>query len=379
MTAGSRMEKMRFFLSFLICCAIPAFALADEVVFQIEPSREFQRNSEGSFVTLNSGKILFIYTQFFGGEGDHSAARLVSVESEDQGKTWSQTPKVLLENPGGANVMSVSLLRLKSGRIAFFYLLKNTWLDCRPHVRFSDDEGQTWSEPVRMIEAPGYFVLNNDRVIQLSSGRLIAPLAFHRARVSNPDSHTAFDSRAIGLWVISDDEGKTWKEAPQWLSLPVPTTKSGLQEPGVVELADGGLLAWFRTDQGVQYEARSADQGKTWTPVTPGQMKSPTSPATIERLPGSGDLLGVWNDHSGQFPMVKDKRTPLVVAISKDGGASWVQPRLIESDPEGWYCYTAIHFTQDAVLLAYCAGDSKVGGLNRLRMRRIPLKELGIK
>jgi hypothetical protein len=28
------------------------------------------------------------------------------------------------------------------------------------------------------------------------------------------------------------------------------------------------------------------------------------------------------------------------------------------------------------VLLAYCAGDSKIGGLNRLRIKRVPLKQL---
>lgn len=40
---------------------------------------------------------------------------------------------------------------------------------------------------------------------------------------------------------------------------------------------------------------------------------------------------------------------------------------------DGWYCYTAIHYAGDAVLLGYCAGDYKVGGLNRLRIRRIDL------
>ena len=37
-----------------------------------------------------------------------------------------------------------------------------------------------WSKAVRCIPAPGYFVLNNDRVVQLSTGRLVLPAAFHR-------------------------------------------------------------------------------------------------------------------------------------------------------------------------------------------------------
>lgn len=351
-------------------------ATDSETVLNIEPTKEHPRNSEGSFITLNDGRLLFLYTQFFGGDSDHSAARIVSIESRDDGRTWDATPKVLLENKGGANVMSVSLLRLQSGRIALFYLIKNTWLDCRPHVRFSDDEAQTWSEPVRMIQAPGYFVMNNDRVIQHSSGRLLAPLAFHRARSDDPNSSRAFDGRGIALWVISDDDGKTWKEAPQWLALPTPATQAGLQEPGLVELQDTSLLAFFRTDQGRLYESRSTDRGQTWTAVQPGPLQSPTSPASIERLPGSPRLLAVWNDHSGAHPMVAKKRTPLVVAVSDDNGQTWVNPNLIESDPDGWYCYTALHPVKDAILLAYCAGDSQVGGLNRLRIRRLEMSVL---
>jgi hypothetical protein len=32
-----------------------------------------------------------------------------------------------------------------------------------------------------------------------------------------------------------------------------------------------------------------------------------------------------------------------------------------------------MHFAEDTVLLAYCAGDAKLGGLNRLRIRRVTL------
>jgi len=364
--------KLLLTVLFAIAASLHA-AVENSVVFTVEPSKEFPRNSEGSFITLKSGRILYLYTQFYGGAADHSAARIVAVGSGDGGRTWDAAPRTIVENRGGANVMSVSLLRLKSGRIALFYLLKNSWIDCRPHVQFSDDEGGTWSAPKLMIAAPGYFVMNNDRVIQHSSGRLLAPLAFHRARGTDPNTSASFDSRSIALWAISDDDGATWKEAPQWLALPEPKTHTGLQEPGIVELADGSLLSWFRTDQGVQYETRSTDRGATWTPVAAGEMKSPASPASLELIPGTANLLGVWNDHSGQFPMVKNKRTPLAAAISADGGRTWPQRRLIEGDPDGWYCYTAIHFVDRAVLLAYCAGDSKVGGLNRLRMRRIDL------
>lgn len=365
------MTFLRMLLMLLLTVAVSS-AAENAVVLNIEPSRENPRNSEGSFVTLKSGRILFCYTRFYGGAADESPASIVGIYSDDGGRTWSSQPKVVVENKAGANVMSVSLLRLRSGRIALFYLLKNSWIDCRPVVRFSSDEAETWSEPVSMIEAPGYFVLNNDRVIQLKDGRLVAAVAFHRSRAADPKSSRSFDGRAIAMWYFSDDEGRSWREANTWWALPA-RTGSGLQEPGVVELADGRLFSWMRTDQGAQMGCYSTDRGKNWPVPEATSLKSPVSPASIERLPDSPDLLAVFNDHSGAFEFPKGKRTPLVTAISSDGGKTWSHRRLVENDPGGWYCYTAIHFTKDAVLLAYCAGDTKVGGLNRLCMRRLSL------
>ncbi len=351
--------------------AAAATGAENKVVLNVEPSKEHPRNSEGSFATLSSGRIIFCYTQFYGGAADESPARIVQIHSDDDGRTWSE-PKVVVENSAGKNVMSVSLLRLQDGRLAMFYCIKNSWQDCRPHMRISTDEAQTWSDAKLLLEAPGYFVLNNDRAVQTSKGRIILPLAFHRARNNDPHSSKSFDARAITLWIYSDDAGVTWQEAASWWAIPV-RSGSGLQEPGVIELADGSLMGWSRTDQGAQYGFTSTDGGKTWSAPVPTEMKSPTSPSSIKTLPGTTDLLAIYNDHSGKFPFPQGKRTPLNACISTDGGKTWPVRKLLEEDPDGWYCYTAIHFTKDAVLLAYCAGDKTVGGLNRLRLRRITL------
>lgn len=347
-------------------------AVQNTTVLDLEPVPNTPRNSEGAFVTLKSGRILFLYTSFYGGAGDESPARIVRLHSDDAGRNWSREPRVVVENQAGANVMSVSLLRLHSGAIALFYLVKNSLLDCRPVMRVSTDEAETWSAPQMVGSAPGYFVLNNDRVIQLKEGRLVVPVAFHRARASDPKNYRSLDMRAIALWYLSDDEGKSWREADTWWALPA-RTGTGLQEPGVVELADGRLFSWMRTDQGVQFGCYSTDGGKTWPMPEATALSSPASPASIKHLPGSADLLAIYNDHSGRFSFPKGKRTPLVAAISSDSGKTWPRCKLLESASDGWFCYTAIHFTEDAVLLAYCAGDSKVGGLNRLRIRRIAL------
>ncbi|MBI3921302.1 MAG: exo-alpha-sialidase [Armatimonadetes bacterium] len=354
------------------------------IVLSLPHGPDNPRNSEGAFVTLSDGRIMFAYSRYYGEDWeDHAAATISARFSENGGKTWSKEDVVLVENEGRQNVMSVSLLRLPEDRLALFYLRKNSLADCRLRLRTSADEGKSWSNPLLCIPAPGYFVVNNDRVVHLSDGRLIAPSAFHRLKNSRSTAgktdYADFDSRGIAVFFLSDDGGKTWREGREWRAMPK-SSASGLQEPGVVELRDGTLYCFCRTDLGVQYEMRSKDRGETWSEPRPSRFQSPCSPLSMKRIPATGDLLAVWNDHSGvllERPREEAEtswgRTPLVTAISTDEGKSWKCRKLIESDPKRGFCYTALHFTADAVLMAYCSGGKKSGVLQDLCIRRVSL------
>lgn len=356
-------------------------APANRVVLDIPPTPEHPRNSEGGFATLPSGEILFVFSQFYGGGGDSNGARLVEVRSSDGGRSWGQS-RLLVDNQGYLNVMSVSLLRLASGRLAMFYLVKKSCVDCHPYLTVSTDEGRTWSSPRLVFDAPGYFVLNNDRVIQTGHGRLILPVSFHRARHPVAEE-TSLDDRAIDLWYLSDDDGATWREADSWWALPEPSG-SGLQEPGVVELADRSLFSWARTDVGEQFGFRSVDGGKTWSAPEPTELRSPCSPASIKRLPNSSALLAIYNDRpKGSGLPAADAlaaRWRLVAAVSNDGGRTWPSWKLLEDKPNFEFSYAAIHFVDDAVLLAYRVGGTPDKNYEQdrvsLRIRRIDLSWL---
>ena len=356
--------------------------MTNEIVHQLDPSPENPRNSEGSFVTLKSGRIIFAYSRFTGGGSDNDNSDVAVTTSDDGGKTWSE-PEILVPNSGEMNCMSVSFLRLADGRIALMYDIKNGFHDCRPRMVFSTDEAATWSEPVEPIQAPGYFVVNNDRLVQTGTGRLIVPAALHRMKGFDPRSWESFDGRGIAMWFVSDDGGATWHESKSWWALPVPGT-SGMQETGVVELERGRLFSWCRTSTGYQWGMRSRDDGETWSPPQPTRFVSPCSPLSIKRIPGTEKLLAVWNDTSGRFGTPAPDpgsggRTPLVCALGDTKEAvEWTNHKLLEDDPERGFCYTAIHFTEDAVLLAYCAGGKKPTGsvLNTTRIRWVSLEWL---
>ena len=186
------------------------------------------------------------------------------------------------------------------------------------------------------------------------------------------------DYRGIILWYLSDDEGATWREADTWWTLPV-ASHCGLQEPGVVELADGTLFSVGpgRT-RGRQYGFRSRDGGKTWSAPEPTELQSTISPASIKLLPGTDALLVIYNDYlPGRYPhpagpFTYRGRSPLVSAISHDGGRTWVSHKnVLESDPHGEFAYTAIHFSGNSVLLAYSASQTGAAHLGSLRIRRL--------
>ncbi|MCC7340627.1 MAG: exo-alpha-sialidase [Bryobacterales bacterium] len=360
--------------------AKPNPGIADATVIPLlPPGPGNPRNTEGAFIALHDGRILFAYTRFTGGDSDHDAAVIAGRYSSDEGKTWTREDAVLVANEGAMNVMSASLLRLRDGRIALFYLRKNSVLDCVPFLRTSTDEGKTWSDAHRCVFEDAYWVLNNDRVVELPSGRLLMPLARHLPSGGN------YDPRGTAHVYFSDDAGATWQHSRTVLECPTPS-RSGFQEPGIVALKDGRLMMFIRTQLGCQYRSYSKDQGETWSPAEPSPLVSPLSPASIKRIPSTGDLLAVWNDHASvpeEF-RAKDtgpdarggKRTPLTLAISRDEGEIWTHKRNLLAHPEGWYCYTAIYFVKDTILLGFVSGGVGLPGLSKTDIALVPVASL---
>ena len=138
--------------------------------------------------------------------------------------------------------MSVSLLRMENGDIGLFYLERRGETDMRMMLRRSADEGRTWTDPAICMPNSGYYVVNNDRVLRLCSGRILLPPALHRLSLRD-DGSTRFDSRADFLCVYSDDDGRTWREGAGKCALaPAGPSQTGLQEPGVCGTGTGHAL-----------------------------------------------------------------------------------------------------------------------------------------
>jgi len=360
-----------------------------KIVAEFGPNWEKKnlRNSEGAFLTLEDGTILFAYSKFKGEfQEDWAFSDISIVSSKDGGKTFQEERVILTcEEEDAVNIMSLSFLKMKNGDIGLFYLVRTTYTLLQMFLRRSSDGGKTFGERILCTPQEGFFVVNNDRVLRLKSGRILIPAASARTgwEKQKDSGNLFFDSRSEVIFFCSDDDGYSWRCMEDKCSMAsVSWCTSGLQEPGVIELSPGVLWGWARTDLGRQYEMFSINNGENWTACQPSRFTGPNSPLCMKR-DENGDIYAVWNpipEYNGRkrHPSIfTGGRTPLVLSISRDNGKTFSACRILEEDEDRGFCYCAIHFTPEAVLLAYCAGGSEDGScLARTRIRRILRKEL---
>ena len=343
-------------------------------VLEIAPRPGNPRNSEGDFVRLKDGTILFAWSRFYEGGAienaswDNGGADIVFRRSCDNGESWSSEDEMLVRNDA-MNVMSVSFLRLRDGRIALFYVRKLSATESEIVMRTSADEAKTWSDAVKASAClpRGYYVLNNARVIQLATGRILVPLALHREKTAGRPA-----GEASLVCAFSDDGGATWRGGAFVDTFEKDGRRVVTQEPGVVELKDGRVMMWTRTDCGSQYAGYSSDGGETWSAFGPTGLVGPRSPATVRRL-ATGELVAVWNDHRLNPELVpRGRRAPLSVALSRDEGGTWGGSVPIEENLADFLCYTALYERDDGILLAYCRKETR--NLDSIRITFVPFE-----
>lgn len=341
--------RLRAAQSLLVLASAPPPAPKEDVARIVFPATKSNpRYTEGSVVELNDGSLLFAVTEFFGTGSDFAKAHIVGRQSMDGGRTWGKK-RILQKNTGGLNVMSATLRRLPAkgapDRIALFYLQKNSHSDLDLYARYSTDECQTFSERILVTPNPGYHVVNNDRVTRLSNGRLLAPAA------STPDVTKVnhFTCRCY----ISDDEGLTWRAGKAAVDLP----KRGAMEPEVIELKDGRVLMIMRNQLGTISKSYSKDGGDTWSAPGDLGLTAPEAPATLRRIPATGDLLLIWNNTYTAGAGHGGERTPLTAAVSTDEGDTWKNVRNLETNPKLTYSYTSLAFARDRAIMTYWVGD----------------------
>ncbi len=344
----------------------------------ITPAEGNPRNSEGAFIELDDKRIAFAYSRYHGnGDDDGDECDISVVFSQDGGESFDVEHPITLVKAsefGVKNVMSVSLLRMQNQDIGLFFLVKQEDLLNQYYLRrfdgmLKESHGDVCCLPQ---EIPAYYIVNNDRVLRHTDGRLIIPAAMHDRNISLGIIQSIFTT-----FYVSYDDGCNWEMLPSRLMLGDSYSKTGLQEPGLAELPNGSLYCYMRTDRMLQYESVSVD-GKNWSDVKPSKFTSPDSPMLIKRNHNDGSYYAVWNP----IPKYQTRpespswgRTPLVIAKSDDG-VNFSEPYILEDDEARGFCYPAVHFLDDKnILIAYCSGGLEEGHcLNRITLGKLELE-----
>ncbi|MCX7425249.1 MAG: sialidase family protein [Planctomycetia bacterium] len=307
------------------------------------------RGGMGDIIELKDGSLLFACSPPDQG--------IAAVTSTDGGKTWSE-PAPMFPNPKppakGYYVLP-GFLRLPGGDIMVSYIyatFPTTPYYGHNYYRRSSDEGKTWTEQFCMTPHPGYYIVHNDRLVLLSTGRILAP-AEYKAHFPSDRDHSGY----VGSAFFSDDGGFSWQVSKNTVDM-MPVE---FQEAHAVELKDKRVMLFARTYSGYPARAYSTDGGETWSK---GEMvKEMSMPyaglPTVARIPSTGDLLFLWI--TGQSD-IKDstgkRRTPLSSAISKDEGRTFMHQRNIAEDPEDDYGYQCLDFVgKDMALVGFHARD----------------------
>ena len=285
------------------------------------------------------------------------------VASSDNGESWQPQAPFCSDGSlfatrngafiGTANGVLIAaftnLAEMKKPDGAWDPELKEPWILPTCTVR-SLDGGKTWQDIQKLHDE---WTGANRSMIQTQDGTIVFT---SMKLLGNPGRHAVLTYR-------STDDGETW-EASNIIDLGGCGHHGGLSEATLVELKDGRLLKYIRTNWGQFWRAYSTDGGRYWHPFGPAGIDASSAPGDLWRL-ASGRIALAWNrllpEGKDSYPLsggdcqrsatpVSNFRNELSISFSEDEGESWLPPVVIARNPEGTISYPYIFEFEPGIL-----------------------------
>jgi predicted neuraminidase len=248
------------------------------------------------------------------------------------------------------------LYQVPNGELLLFYKIGPNVAGWTGWMIRSKDNGQTWSPREKL---PDGFLGPIKNKPELIDGVLICP-----------------SSREVGGWravmEFTKDWGKTWTKSAD---INDGKTLMAIQ-PSILKHKDGSLQILCRSRNLTINESWSNDNGKTWTELKASSLPNNNSGTDAVTLKDGRHLL-VYNHVLPDSSWVKGKgpRTPLNVAISKDG-KKWFAVAVLEDSPISQYSYPSVIQTKDGkVHVVYTWRRKKIKHV-MIDLRKIETKEI---
>jgi len=254
-----------------------------------------------------SGKLVCVFAECTS-HADRTYTRMMVCDSTDRGRTWSPKRPLTEATRGETFYDCPRITQLSDGRLAALVDKHHRHGEKRTvenSLLFSDNDGETWSEPV-LTPAAG---IVPDKLLELETGRWLIACHHHDETLGNLVQR---------LW-YSDDGGDSW-------SGPVIVgRKEGLNlcEASIIAVRDS-LVAFMRENshQGWDcYKTISSDAGETWSapinfplpgchrPVA-GHLSDGHILITHRFMQGGKGWLGHWTQNF--FAAITDDESALV-------------------------------------------------------------------
>lgn len=266
-------------------------------------------------------------TWYSGGETEGPDNYVLLVSSEDDGETWSQ-PVLAIDPPGQVRAFDPCLWMDPLGRLWLF------WAQCDyvpgGSLPTFDGRGGVWAVVTETPDAaePRWskprrlcdgIMMNKPAV--LSNGEWLLPVAIWKG--ADTDSYPVPAEERLAFIVASVDAGDSWQRRGG-VDMPHRT----FDEHMIVEKQDGALWMLVRRDDGIG-ESFSGDGGLTWSPGDKTALTQPDSRFFIQRLQ-SGNLLLVKHHHYRPREDGGDGRSHLTAVLSFDDGDTWPAELLLD-------------------------------------------------
>lgn len=259
-----------------------------------------------------------LYAVWYAGSYEGSTDTVLYGSARRVGDEWSP-PRRIMTIPGlpiGNPVLwsDQSILHLY-----FVILYGDWWTDARLAQSMSTDGGQIWASPELLDTEPGLMLRTPP--LRLDDGVVLLPA--YRERHRSP------------MVLRSEDNGETWR------LLGDTTARGKAIQPALVQLSDGRILMYTRTNQGRIYQSYSYNGGLSWTASQPTTIPNPDSSIDLLRSRG-GALVLAFND-------AETGRDEISVALSQNEGQTWPQKRLLAGGG-GEYSYPTLLQSTDGMI-----------------------------
>lgn len=292
--------------------------ITDEFIFEKAP---FPSCHASTIAETKQGLI----AAWFGGtkERHPDVGIWVSRKPEDGGQWTAPVEVANGKQPNGTRFACWNpvLYQVPGGDLLLFYKVGPKVSEWKAWMLTSKDDGATWSAPQALPD--GYLGPIKNKPVLLSNGTLLCP------------SSTEGDRWRIHF-ESTKNNGKTWEKTA---AVDGGENLNAIQ-PSILFYPGGKLQALCRSKNRAILESWSADNGRTWSPLAATTLPNNNSGTDAVTLPDGRQLL-VYNHVLPPDGQAKGPRTPLNVAVSKDG-KTWNAALVLEDSPISQYSYPAV-------------------------------------